>query len=170
MLELLAKSIFPIPSVEAVLSVGSFGFTAYFWLVKARREQACLRIFQLQNFRASVRRAGGHGESGKRLCVSQVGTGGVLVANDSTRQNSIIRFDCYLLLDGKVITGSWGYIDDDKPPWNLGPESTIALSPACFFPVDDDFEVPDDLRFRIEFITVSGKRFGHDFGLEAPVQ
>ena len=93
----------------------------------------------------------------------------MLVANDSTRQNSIIRFDCFLHANGTVTSGSWGYINDDKPPWNIGPESTIALSPACFFPVADDFEIPDDLRFRIEFITVSGRRFGHDFTLKAPL-
>jgi hypothetical protein len=168
MFETFSQSVFPAPSVEVVLSVCSLGFTAYFWLVKARREQPCLRVFQLQNFRAAVRGAG-QGNEGNRLCISQVGAGGVLIANDSTRQNSIVRFDCFLYLEKQVIAGTWGYIDEDKPPWNIGPEMTIALSPACFFPVENDFQVPDDVRFRMEFITVSGKRFGHEFSLEAPV-
>jgi hypothetical protein len=53
--------------------------------------------------------------------------------------------------------------------WNIGLKMMIALSPACFFPVNDDFEVSDDVRSRMEFITVSGKHFGHEFTLEAPV-
>jgi len=153
-------------SPEMVVSVLSGSMTAYFWLVKARRERPDLKIFQLQNFRPSVRR-NPDGE-GRRLGLTQIETGGVLVANNSTRQNSIVRFECYLRDGHSWKKGHWGYLSDDKPPWNIGPESTISISPACFFEVPDDYETPDDLRFKIEFVTVSGQHFGHVFTLKAP--
>ena len=90
------------------------------------------------------------------------------MANHSTRQNSIVLFDCFLITGQGLIQGDWGYTGDDKPPWNVGPESTIALSPACFFDVPEDFEVPADLEFHLQFLTASGKEFSHRFTKKAP--
>ena len=154
-------------SMESVLSVMSAAMTGYFWLVKARREKARLQFFQLHGFRASLRR-GDEEKKTRRLCLSQVDAGGVLVANDSTRQNSIIRFDCYLRHRGQQIKGTWGYVDNDKPPWNIPPESTISLSLACFFEVPEDYEIRDNLAFRVEFVTVGNHRFKHLFSLQSP--
>ena len=145
----------------------SFAVTSYFWLVKARKERPCLEFFQLADFRAICRRHPER-EGMKRLCIQQLDIGGVLIANHSTRQNSIILFECSLLTDQGLIQGDWGYSGEDKPPWNLGPESSIAFSPACFFDVPEDFEVPEDLEFHLEFITASGKRFSHLFTKRAP--
>ena len=75
--------------IELVLSVFSVFMTTYFWLVKARRERPQLKFFQMHGFRCSLRR--GQSED-KRLLVSQVQPGGVLVANNSTLQNSIHSF------------------------------------------------------------------------------
>ena len=49
---------------------------------------------------------------------------------------------------GERVKGFWGWSGEDKPPWNIGPESTIAFSPACFFDVPEDFEVPENPEFR----------------------
>ncbi len=37
-----------------------------------------------------------------------------------------------------------------------------------FFEVPEDFETPEDLAFRIELVTVSGKRFGETMSLKTP--
>lgn len=153
--------------VSAFLSGASFLFTTYFWLVKARKERPQLQFHQLSNFRVSCRR-NPEKEGKKRLCLSQIDTGGVLIVNHSTRQNSVILFECFLQTPQGLIRGDWGFTGDDKPPWNVGPESTIAFSPACFFDVPDDFEVPDDLSFSMRFVTASGKRFTHNFTRIAP--
>ena len=153
--------------LRMVFSGLSLLVTAYFWFVKARKERPNLQFYQLSDFRAVCRRHPER-EGRKRLCVQQLDTGGVLVVNHSTRQNSIVLFDCLLRTDDGVIEGDWGYSGEDKPPWNIGPESTIAFSPACFFDVPDDYEVPDDLEFQIQFITASGKRFSHRFTKQAP--
>lgn len=157
----------PLPSLEAVLSVFSAAMTSYFWLVRARRERPDLQVFQLRDFRSSLRR-GDPDTNTKRLCLTQVDRCGVLVANNSTRQNSVVRFDCFLPMGKQTLKGRWGYVEDDTPPWNIAPESTISLSLACFFDVPEDYEIPDDLTFCVEFITVSGKRFAHEFSRNAP--
>lgn len=166
MIESLAQLEMP-PLVQSAMAAGSAAMTSYFWLVKARRERPDLKIYQLANFRATLRR-GDPERPGKRLGLMQIQPGGVLMANNSVRQNSVVRFDCYLEHEGRKLKGDWGWSHDDKPPWNVGPETTIAVSPACFFDVPEDYEVPDDLRFGIEFVTISGRRFGHQFSLNAP--
>lgn len=153
--------------IPMVLSGASFLFTTYFWFVKARKERPSLRFYQLSDFRATCRR-NPEKEGQKRLCLQQIDTGGVLIVNHSSRQNSIILFECLLLTEEGLIRGDWGFSGDDKPPWNVGPESAISFSPACFFDVPEDFEVPDELAFRIQFITASGKQFSHRFTKQAP--
>ncbi|MDP6444319.1 MAG: hypothetical protein QGG36_17955 [Pirellulaceae bacterium] len=150
-----------------LLSAASFLFTAYFWFVKARKERPNLAFYQLSDYRAVCRRHPKRDDM-KRLCIQQLDTGGVLLVNHSTRQNSVVLFDCYLKTDKGEIQGDWGYSGEDKPPWNVGPESTIAFSPACFFDVAEDFVVPDEPEFRIEFMTASGGRFSHRFSKQAP--
>lgn len=153
--------------IQAVMAAFSTVITSYFWLIKSRKERPDLKVYQLGSFRATARR--GDPEKGtKRLGIMQIDPGGVLVANNSIRQNSVIRFDCFLDHGGREIKGDWGWAHEDKPPWNIAPETTISISPACFFDVPGDYEVPDDLRFRIDFVTVSGKRFRHTFSLDAP--
>ncbi|MGE3807260.1 MAG: hypothetical protein AB7K24_21565 [Gemmataceae bacterium] len=156
---------FPSITVESALSVGSALMTSYFWLVRARRESPCLTVFQMQDFRALPRR-GDPERKTKRLCFSQVSPGGVLVANNSVLHNSIIRFDCELKLDKQWIKGDFGWLNDEKPPWNLPPQTTIALSIACFFEVAEDYAVPEDAEFRVAFQTISGKKFPHTFHLK----
>ena len=87
----------------------------------------------------------------------------VLMVNHSTRQNSVVLFDCYLITEEGRIRGEWGYGAEDKPPWNVGPESTIAFSPACIFDLPDDEEVPEYPEVLMQFITASGKHFSHRF-------
>ncbi len=154
-------------STELVLSGLSFVFTSYFWLVQARRERPRLQFYQLRDFRVVTRRHPNR-EGMKRLCVQQLGTGGVLIANHSTRQNSIVMFACHLKTPQGNIPGDWGFSGDDSPPWNVGPESAIAFSPACFFDVPEDFEVPENVQFEVRFITASGRRFSHTFTQLAP--
>ncbi len=163
LLALTSLSDFP---VDTCLAVGSAAMTGYFWLVRVRQEQPALSVHQLSNYRATLRRSETPGM--QRLCLSQLDTGGVLVANHSVRQNSVLKFACYLETPHGEIEGDWGWTGDDKPPWNVGPETTIPLSPACFFDVPEGYRAPDDLRFRIELVTVSGRRFGHTLSLEAP--
>lgn len=153
--------------IETVLSVASLGITIYFWFVQADRERPRLRFFQLGDFRASLRRVQGQ-EGMRRLCVQQADSCGVLVANDSTRQNAIINYECAFRHGGKWVKGDWGYVDDNKPPWNIGPESSIALGLAFFFDVEEGFEVPPQIEFRVIFNVVSGKRFVSSFWLKAP--
>ena len=126
-----------------------------------------MKIFQIRDYRATLRKADDERKT-KRLSLTQIESGGVLIANNSIRQNSIVRFDCYLFYEQVWVKGSWGYLNDDKPPWNIAPQSTIAVSPACFFDVPQDYQIPDDLRFRVDFAAASGKRFGHKFSLSAP--
>ena len=153
--------------IETILAATSATMTAYFWLVKARKERPSLKIFQLAGFRASLRRGDPDTET-KRLCLTQVDQGGVLIANNSTRQNSVVRFDCWLKHNGHQLKGRWGYVEEDRPPWNVGPESTIAMSLACFFDVPEDYEILDDFDFRVAFVTTSGQRFPHMFSRQAP--
>ncbi len=152
---------------ETVMSGLSAAFTGYFWFIKARKEKPALTIVQLRNFRTSLR-CGEEGSDRKRLGLTQTEPCGILVANNSIRQNAIIGFDCYLKYQGETIKGDWGYVNDDTPPWNIGPESAISLSLACFFDVPEDCEVPEDMNFRVEFKTASGKRFPHLFSIKAP--
>lgn len=150
-------------SVEIVLSVVSLSVTLYFWFVRSRNERPQLTIYQIQGFRAMTRRHQSR-EDAKRFGVQQLDSCGVLVANNSTRQNSIVLFDCWLLLpDGTQIKGDWGTVGEDRPPWNIGPESTIAMGLACFFDVPVDFEVPETYEIGVEFISASGKRYAHTF-------
>ena len=79
--------------IEMVLSVASLTVTAYFWFVQARRERPQLTLHQVSGFRAVSRRHQQRDDC-KRLCVQQLDSCGVLVANNSTRQNSIMMFDC----------------------------------------------------------------------------
>ena len=154
--------------LSMLLSTGSFLCTAYFWFIKARKERPNLEFYQLSDYRSVCRRHPER-EGVKRFCLQQLGTGGVLIVNHSTRQNSVVLFDCFLITDdGREIQGDWGYSDEDKPPWNVGPESTIAFSPACFFDVPEDFEIPKNPTFRICFLTASGGQFSHTFTKEAP--
>jgi len=155
--------------IKMVFSAFSFLVTSYFWLVKARKERPSLVFHQLSNFRMTTRRHQRR-EGWKRICISQIDTGGVLAVNHSTRQNSIIMFDCHLLTDLGLVKGDWGYTGEDKPPWNIGPESTIALSPAFFFDVPEEYEAPAAPEFIATFITASGKSFTHHFALEAPMR
>ncbi len=154
-------------ALQMLLSGGSFLFTAYFWFVRSRREKPNLQFYQLSDYRSACRRHPDNPEL-KRLCLQQLDTGGVLIANHSSRQNSIVLFDCFLQTDQGAIQGDWGYSGDDKPPWNIGPESSIAFSPACFFDVPENFVVPENPVFRIQFITASGRRFSHRFTKQAP--
>lgn len=155
-------------SGEFVLSVASIAITTYFWCVQSRRERPRLSIYQIGGFRAVCRRHQ-QKKDAKRLCVQQMDSCGVLIANNSTRQNSIVLFDCWFLLpNGEEIQGNWGTVGDDHPPWNIGPESTIAMGLACFFDVPVDFEVPDTFEIGIDFISASGKRYAHTFSHEAP--
>jgi hypothetical protein len=167
MLSPLAQVAVPTISIEMALSALSAAVTGYFWLIRSRQERPNLKIFQLRDFRATLR--GGEGQrKSKRLSLTPMELGGVLVANNSLRQNSIVRFDCYLSYAGGWLKGSWGYLNDDKPPWNIPPQTSIAISPACFFDVPEDFEITDDLTFRLEFLTASGRRFVHRFAMKAP--
>lgn len=158
--EVLAQSLADALSLDMIISCASMTITAYFWLVKARREQPCLEIHSIHDFSASLRGVPGGDDTKKRLCIWQRESGSFLIANHSTRQNSVLKFDCYVQINGGWMAGSWGYMGEDKPPWNVGPDSTVAISPACFFDVPADYVIPDKLSFRIELITVSGRRFG----------
>jgi hypothetical protein len=157
----------PVVSYEAILSVLSISLTAYFWMVKARRERPSLEFFQMRSFRANLRR-GEEGSNTKRLGLTQIEQCGILIANNSTRQNSIVRFNCSFKYQGASIKGYWGYMEDEKFPWNIAPESAIDVRLACFFDVPEDFEIPDDMDFRVEFLTVGGRQFGHTFSLRVP--
>lgn len=162
---LIAQTV-PVVSLELTLSVISLVMTAYFWLIKARRERPDLRVYQLSGFNATLRR--GKEEGSKCLCLTQVGECGVLIANNSIRQSSILRFDCALRHDGRWLKGRWGRVNGDAPPWNVAAESTISLKLACFFDVPDDYEVPDDVEFRVAFITAGGQRFSATLHRQAP--
>jgi len=154
--------------IQLILSVTSFCFTAWFWFVKARRERPGLVVHQIAGFRAVCRRHPQKDDC-KRLCVQQISSHGVLVANNSIRQTSIVLFDCWLLLpDGAQVRGDWGTVGDDMPPWNIGPESAISLGMACFFDVPEDFEIPESFRLGIEFVTAAGNRFPHVLSHEMP--
>ena len=167
MLSPLAQFAVPTMSIEMVLSTLSAAVTGYFWLIRNRQERPNLKIFQLRDFRATLR-GGDNERKTKRLSLTPMELGGVLVSNNSLRQNSIVRFDCYLSYAQGWLKGSWGYLNDDKPPWNIPPHTSIAISPTCFFDVPEDFEVADNLAFRIEFVTASGRRFTQRFALQAP--
>lgn len=153
--------------IETILSVTSLVVTLYFWFVQANRERPDLRFFQLTDMRAVTRRVPGH-EGVVRLCVQQLDSHGVLVANNSSRQNAIVNYECSFQYQGQTVVGDWGYVDDDKPPWNVGPDSSIGLGLAFFFDVAEDFEIPDQLEFSVTFFAVNGKRFDSRFWLKAP--
>lgn len=147
---------------QMIFSSASLLVTCYFWFVRIRRERPHLAFHQLSDFRASCRRVQ-DSEDKKRLCFQQLDTGGVLIVNHSIRQNSIVLFECFLPTEDGVIEGDWGYSGDDKPPWNIGPETSLAFSPACFFDVPANYEIPENPAVYLRFVTASGKRFTHRF-------
>jgi hypothetical protein len=153
--------------VELAISALSLVVTCYFWFVRARRDRPNLQFYQLGDFRCVCRRVPDK-EGVKRLCIQQLGTGGVLIVNHSSRQNSIVLFDCFLHHGDDLIAGDWGYSGEDKPPWNIGPETSLAFSPACFFELPEGDNVPENPVFYLRFITASGKKFTHRFSKEAP--
>lgn len=104
----------------------------------------------------------------KRLGLQQLDTGGVLIVNHSSRQNSVVYFDCYLTMQDGEGRGDWGYSGVDKPLWNVGPESTTSFSPACFFDLPADVEPPEDPRFRIVMVTARARSFSHSLSKRAP--
>ena len=167
MLQILAQTGVPV-SWEAALSLASVTMTAYFWMVQARRERPYLEFFQMQDFRATLRRGDGNPET-KRLSVTQIAEGGTMIANHSTRQNAIVRFDCFLEEPSGWLKGHWGFMEEERFPWNIPPESAISRRLACFFDVPVDYEVRDQMNIRVEFVTVSGQRFSDLFHLKAPV-
>ena len=175
-MELLGQSLFQGISIETALAGFSAAMTSYFWLVKARREKPCLHFHQLGGFNAHLRTRPGKigapdkpdAKKQKSLVVAQTMPTGVLVANHSTRQNSIVKYEGFLRVGDQEVTGSWMYADDDLPPWNIAPESSIAMRVGCWFDVPDNFEVPDDFSFEIEFETASGKRFSQQFQRKLP--
>ena len=117
---------------RTLMAGGSAAMTAYFWLVRSRREKPQLDLYQLSNFRPSLRSQPGK-EDVKRLCLAQIDTGGVLIANNSTRQNSILKFECYLDHQGERIQGDWGYGGEDKPPMECGARDHHRLQPSLLF-------------------------------------
>lgn len=147
---------------QMIFSSVSLLLTCYFWFVRIRKERPKLAFHQLSDFRTSCRRIPDCKDK-RRLSFQQLDTGGVLIVNHSIRQNSIVLFDCFLLTDQGLIEGDWGYSGDDKPPWNIGPETSIAFSPACFFDVPADYEPPENPAIYLRFITASGKSFTHRF-------
>ena len=90
-----------------------------------------------------------------------------MIANHSTRQNAIVRFDCSLEEQSSWLKGHWGYMEKDRFPETFPPESAISRRFACFFDVPVDYEVPDQMNICVEFITVSGQRFTNLFHLKA---
>ena len=147
---------------EMAVSALSLLVTAYFWMVRVRKERPHLKFHQLSDFRTSCRRIPDR-KGVRRLSFQQLDTGGVLIVNHSLRQNSIVLFECFLATGDQLIEGDWGYSGDDKPPWNVGPETSIAFSPACFFDVPPEYEIPENPVFYLRFVTASGKRFTHRF-------
>ena len=65
---------------EVLLSFASLAITVYFWTMQARRERPSLRIYQIGSFRAVCRR-NQERDDAKRLCVQQMDSCGVLIAN-----------------------------------------------------------------------------------------
>lgn len=147
---------------QLVISLLSLLITAYFWLVRVRRERPNLEFIQLSDFRSSCRRIPNRDDA-RSYCLQQLGPGGVLIVNHSLRQNSIVTFDCFLVTEEGMIRGEWGYGGDDSPPWNVGPETALAFSPACFFEVPSDFVEPEQPVFYIRFRTASGRKFTKRF-------
>ncbi|MEO1614641.1 MAG: hypothetical protein AAFV88_02250 [Planctomycetota bacterium] len=155
--------------ISMVLSSASCLCTSYFWFIKNRRERAKLEFHQLGNFTVSSREALGN-PGFKRVWFQQFRPGSVLIVNQSTRQNSVVIFDCFLATPDGEVAGDWGYVEEDEPPWNVGPESSIAFHPCCAFDVPEDLELPENPSFRIEFITASGQRFSQTFHKYAPIR
>ncbi|MEM6470654.1 MAG: hypothetical protein AAF802_13940 [Planctomycetota bacterium] len=160
---------FQMIDLSMVLSGASCLCTSYFWFVKNRRERPNLEFHQLGNFTVSTRDSLGN-PGYKRVWFQQFRPGSVLIVNQSSRQNSVVIFDCFLSTPEGEIAGDWGYVDDDEPPWNVGPETSIAFYPCCAFDVPEDFELPENPSFRIEFITAAGHRFSRTFQKYAPIR
>ena len=153
-------------TLQSVMSTFSAVVTGYFWLIKARKERPSFTVHQLQSFRASLRR--GADEKSKQLSLLQTEPSGTLIVNHSTRQASIVKHEASIGYNGKVIKGRFGWVGEDRPPWNIGAESTLAMSMACFFDVPADCELPDEFDFSVEFVTAGGYRFTHIFDKAAP--
>ena len=154
-------------TLETILSVFSATATGYFWFVKARRERPSLDFYQTQSLRSSIRKMSGEATQ-RTLSLTQIGEGGLLIANNSTRQTTILRCDCLFEWKGQVLPGRGGHMEDELYPWSIPPESAIPRRLAVFFDVPDDFELPDSFEFQAEFVTVGGRRFSHTFQLKCP--
>jgi hypothetical protein len=151
-----------------MLAVLSICITVYHWVITMNREKPDLSFYQLNNFRSTIYGANSKKHDWKRLVFSQISTDGTLVANHSALQNSIVYFKCKLKYGSKSVDGDWGYLGDNKPPWNIPPQGSISLSPTCTFKVPKAFVKPDDYKLEIKFATTSGNGFVHTFLKEAP--
>jgi hypothetical protein len=155
----------PTLSTDSLMSGFSAVLTGYFWLVKNRGERENLRIFATLPFQATPR-GGDADRKTKRLIFNQLGTGGVLLANNSTVQNSVLRFECFLKVAGDWVAGSPLLLNGEKAPWNLPPQTAVGVSAGGTFEVPEAFEPDDQTLLRFEFVTVTGKRFRQTFTLK----
>lgn len=147
------------PEVNAILAVGSAAVTAYFWLIKANRERAGVKVYQIGKFRADRRTVPASEAPTKyRLWWS----GDLFFANRSTLPSAIIGAEVSVFFRGQWIDGDFGWGEGAELPWNLPPLSVEKKPVAAFLKVQDEVEwdevqKPHKLRFR--FSTVDGRQF-----------
>jgi hypothetical protein len=142
-------------SLQAVLSVGSAGITAYFWLVKMNRERAGLRLYRVADFRPD------------RLQCSQVaGTekatwyGELCLANPSSLPAVIVQARVQLCWQGKWLDGKMVLEKKDDVPWTLEPLRVLSRSFGCAFLVAEGTtreQIQQAQRLRFTFTTVDGR-------------
>jgi hypothetical protein len=142
-------------SLQALLSLGSAGLTAYFWLVKARRDRAGLRLVRLGDFRPD-----------RPQCSDVPGTeravwyGGICLANPSTLPAVVVQVRVQLHWQGRWLDGRLVLEKKDDVPWAVEPLRVLSRSLGCAFLVKEGTareELARPQRLRFTLVTVDGR-------------
>ena len=143
-------------NVQAFLTVGSAGITAYFWLVKMNQERAGLKLYRVADFRPD------------RLQCSEIPGkekatwyGEIYLANPSTLPAAVVRFQVQLLWGGRWIDGKLVIEKKDDMPWTVEPLRVLARGFGCSFPVEEGTTREQLLRphkLRFLWIMVDGRK------------
>jgi hypothetical protein len=143
-------------NLQALLSVGSAGITAYFWLVKMNRERAGLRLYRLGDFRPD--RPQGADVPGMETAVWY---GGLCLANPSSLPAAVVCLRVQLGWQGRRLDGRLVQERKDDLPWTVEPLRVLSRSFGCAFVVPEGTArelLSRPQQFRFTFVTADGRR------------
>jgi hypothetical protein len=149
---------FSVYQINTILAVGSALVTAYFWMIRANRERAGVKVHQASKFTSNHRER----KNEQDAPISRVWWDGKLfMTNRSTLPAAVFRAQVELQRDGKWVRGDFGWGEDGELPYNLAPLHVVTKKVAAFFDLEPEFSREDSYKkwqIRFTFETVEGKK------------